>query len=459
MSTPARTLRRPRLSAARPSISYKATIAILGSILLPPLLLLEAWKTRSERYRHWVLTLFFTVYGATITIAFDPTGAGSDGVRHLLGVYVHYVGLGFDEFLVQLGQILTLQPNPSPSADVYKHVVSYAVGGVLGAPWLFWPVIATVYGYFFTGSMLIIFRDWGRAKMPLITLFLIATFFLFKNIEGVNTVRTWTGLWVLVYACLQYYQTRKMRYLVLMAMPPFIHFGYFIMALPAYAVLLLGNRVLLYSILFAASSFTTFINPGQMTEVIATTELGAEKLGGYYRDSTVDGGQVFEQRTQAGNRIWLALQKAGVQKWALLAFVYTLLIAGVYHLRMDNFEKRIFSIGLLMITLSNSTWYLYAVSNRSWIIGAVFLFAAFVMWRLGLSQTGRRVRHNQLYKIGLHVSAVLFIPYFLYNLSTLLDYPSVYLIAFPFIPWLDPSLNMSIKEFLQILLIEMLRIL
>jgi hypothetical protein len=333
------------------------------------------------------------------------------------------------------------------------------VGGVLGAPWLFWPVIATVYGYFFTGSMLIIFRDWGRAKMPLITLFLIATFFLFKNIEGVNTVRTWTGLWVLVYACLQYYQTRKLRYLVLMAMPPFIHFGYFIMALPAYAVLLLGNRVLLYSILFAASSFTTFINPGQMTEVIATTELGAEKLGGYYRDSTVSGEQRFEQQTAAGNRIWRALEKAGVQKWALLAFVYTLLIGGVYHLRMDYFEKRIFSIGLLMITLSNSTWYLYAVSNRSWIIGAVFLFAAFVMWRLRSARDGEGVPRNQLYKIGLHVSAVLFVPYFLYNLSTFFDYPSIYLLGLPIVPWLDPSLNMSMKEFLRIVVVDMLKIL
>ncbi|MEX0450058.1 hypothetical protein V6X63_09900 [Spiribacter sp. 221] len=445
--------------ARRPNAAYKAGIFLIGGTLLPPLLLLEAWKTNSERYRHWILTFFFTIYGATITIAFDPLGVGADGVRHLLHVYAYYQGLSFDEFAAQLGQIILLQENPSPSADVYKHVLSYALGGVLGLPWLFFPVVATVYGYFFTGSMLIIFKHWGKAKLPWITLFLIASFFLFKNIEGVNTVRTWTGLWVLVYACLQYYQTRKKRYLVLMAMPPFIHFGYFLMALPAYAVWLLGTRVMLYSVFFVMSSFTTVINPGQFEEIAATTELGGSRFDAYYRDSLDSADEIIASSQESGQRFWRAFQKAGVQKWALNIFVYALLMAGVYRYAMNAFQKRIFSVGLLTLALSNSVWFIYAASNRSWIVGAIFIFAAFVMSRTDPSTVNRWPYHNSYLKVGLALSGIAFIPYFLYNLSTMLDFPSVYLVALPIVPWLVPDANMSLKEFLQILLIEMLKIL
>jgi len=173
----------------------------------------------------------------------------------------------------------------------------------------------------------------------------------------------------------------------------------------------------------------------------------------------IDRSERLKGHRSEGMRIWLKLFSWGIQKWALLAFVCTILISGVYQRSMNEFQKKIFSIGLLMITLSNSTWYLYAVSERTWIIGAVFLFAAFTMWRLSISQTKQKPPNGALYQMGLLISAVLFVPFFLYNLSTLLDFPSIYLLIFPMAVWVDPSINMSVKEILQILLIDILGIL
>ncbi|WP_132952719.1 hypothetical protein [Rhodovulum bhavnagarense] len=431
-------------------VPARAVKIMTGMLLAPPLLLLEAWRTRSHRYRHLLLTAFFAVYGATIGIAYDPTGAGADGVRHLLKVYVHYSDLAFGDFQRELWEILTFQVGTSPNKDVYIHVVSYFVGGVLGVPALFFFVIGTVYGYFFSGSMLIIFRDWGKARLPLITLFLIANFFLLKNIEGVNTVRTWTGLWVLVYGSLQYYRTRRLRYLVLMAMPPFIHLGYFVMALPAYAVLLFGSRVSLYAVLFILSSTTTLISPGSFVEVAATTERGSSAVGSYYREETADFEQVVAQTS--GKRIWFVLAKLKVQRWALNLFIYTLLVCGIFTLTMNAYERWIASIGLLTLTLSNSLWFMYAIHNRAWTIGAVFLGAAFIMMRLRQADRFKAPRGKFLYQLGLVSSAVLFVPYFAYNLSLFLDYPSVFLLGAPFTVWLDPSVNLTIKEALRALI-------
>lgn len=445
-------------SGKRPSVRAPAKLSerflfvVFSALIVPPLLILQAWKTSSERYRHWLLTVFITVYGSTIGIAYDPLGQGPDGVRHLLRMYTHYLDLEFFDFSRELFEILLFQRGTSPHADVYAHVLSYLVGGVMGMPTLFFPVVAFVYGYFFSGSLIRIFRGLRGAQLPVLVLFIFFNFFLMKNLEGVNTVRTWTGLWVLVYACLHYHETGKSRYLILMAAPPFIHFGYFIMAIPAYVVVLLGVRTTLFSVLFVISSFTTFVNPGSFTEVISQTELGEQRVRAYQRDNVAGTATIIAQSSAANHRIWRVLQRAGVQKWALNIFAYTLLIAGIYRLSMTVFEQRILSIGLLTLALSNSIWFLYAVSNRSWVVGAIFVFAAFALMRIRVGRGFRAPLSASLYRFGLLSSAVLFIPFVAYNLSALLDFPSVFLLVMPFVVWLQPEINMTFKEGLQFIL-------
>lgn len=417
---------------------------------MPALLLVQAWKTKSFRYRHYLLTAFVTAYGATIAIQYDPTGQGADGVRHLLSVYQHYVGLSFEQFLIELWGSVTFQAE-GPK-DSYKHIVSYLVGGVLGLPWLFFTVVAFVYGYFFTGSLLEIFKHVRWSRLNYVLLGFAALIFLLKNIEGINTVRTWTGMWVLVYACLRYYDTKHFRYILLMLMPPFIHVGYFVMVLPALAVLVFGNRPLLYAGLFVLSSFTTILNPGTAVEALSVTDRGAQQVRSYYREETRSVDEIIQQ-AGANTRWYRTYYKAGIQKWALNVFIYTLLLGGIYFNCMSYRQKTLFSIGLMTLTLSNAAWFISALSNRSWLIGCTFVIAAFVMANSDPESRTRIVNSiKPYYKLGLHFSLLLFVPYFLYNLSVLIDYPSVFTFAAPFAVWLDPDVNMSIKEFLRMLM-------
>lgn len=424
-------------------MSQRALGLLLPAMIAPWVLLVGAWKSASHRERHWLLTFFVTLYGASITIAYDPMGAGPDGVRHLLRVYTHYVGLGFGEFLSELWLILTMRPPDTTNDDVYIHVLSYITGGLLGEPRFFFPMVAFVYGYFFTGSMLEVFRNFKSRPRTYIFAGFAILFILLKNIEGVNTIRTWTGMWILVYACLRYYSTRQTRYALLMFVPPLVHIAYLVMALPAWTVLVLGNKKGLFAALFVASSFTTFINPGTVAEVLSQSELGAQKVRGYYIEEARD------TTRGEGERIWAWFEKFGLQKWAINILIYTLLLKRVYFSSMNRLQTTLFSIGLLTLALSNSTWYLYAVSNRSWIIGAVFILAAFVM-TLQNPESRRRIHESDpIYKAGLNISLLLFIPYFLYNLSILIDHPSVFIIALPFLAVVAPESNMSLKEAAQ----------
>ena len=394
------------------------------------------------------------MYGATIAIRYDPTGQGADGVRHLLLVYDHYVGMTFAIFLSDVWYLLTFQEASDPGIrDVYKHLVSYLVGSVIGQPQLFFTVIAFVYGYFFTGSLLEIFRHVKWRHLNYVVIGFAAMLFLVKNIEGVNTVRTWTGLWVLVYACLRYYDTKKARYALMMLLPPFIHFGYFMMILPAFAVLIFGNYSRLYAGIFVLSSLATVINPGDIVDVVSTTERGASAVASYYVEDEMTFGQRRAFAESIGGRWWNQFRFLGIQKWALNVLIYTLLASGVYFSLMTYRQKSLFSVGLLTLAFSNATWFLFAVSNRSWLIGCVFILAAFVMARTD-SRTGNKLvsMAPRFYKWGVNFSLLLFVPFFLYNLSTILDYPSAFMFVAPFLVWIDPDLNMSIKYVLQVLL-------
>jgi hypothetical protein len=440
-------------------IAKRVVFVIFSGVVLPPLLIWEAWTTASERYRHWLLTAFMTVYGSTIGIGFMPgMRDGPDGVRHLYAVYTQYVGMSLYEFWDGVVNILTLTPGPHQQ-DLYIHVLSYFVGGVLGLPGLFFTFVAFVYGYFFAGSLVIVLRGWRSVQLPVLTLLIVVTFLLVKNIEGVNTVRTWTGLWVLVYACLRYHETGRWRYVMLMACPPFIHIGWAIMVIPAFVVLIFGSRPVLYSALFFASSLTTFLPSGALEAQFNRTEMGAQMFRSYQRDERVDiGASVNTAVTQGtgGVRIWRVLTKAGVQRWALNAFVLTVVASGVYLMSMSAFQQKIFSIGMLMITLSNSFWFIFALSNRSWVAGTVFIGLAFIMWRLAQGNQLRVPLMRRLYPVGIALSMVLFIPYLAFNASTFLDFPSVFLLGMPFAVWLEPDINITIKEALQFFLLPIM---
>ena len=65
------------------------------------------------------------------------------------------------------------------------------------------------------------------------------------------------------------------------------------------------------------------------------------------------------------------------------------------------------------------------------------------------STANRVPESNRFYKAGLSASLLLFLPYAAYNLSVLTDFPSVYLVALPFLAIISPESNISIKEFLR----------
>jgi hypothetical protein len=419
---------------------------IILAFTMPLVALIITIKSKSSKYKHQLLTLLIGIYGSTINFR-----QSNDGFRHLAMVSEVYAEMPFSQFWYEIFQIITFQITESRAQDLYKHILSYIFGSVLEMPFLFFPIVALVYGYFFSGSVLEVLKGVGHIKFKPHKLFwaFMILFVLYKNVEGVNTVRTWTGLWVLVYACLKYYRTKEKKYLLLMFIPPFIHFSYFIMALPAYAVLVLGNRPLTYATIFVLSSFVSFVNPADMTKNLQKTELGEQRQQAYEVEEKVDVNERLTAQSQTNYTWYRQLQKLGVQNWALSMLCYTLILSGVYKNKMTPYQKQFFSIGIITLALSNLTWFLFALSNRSAIVGAVFVLIALVLYWKNNMET---VRSNRLINFGLILSLFMFTPFLVYQVANILDFVSFYSLLAPFAVWIAPEVNMSVKEVVKVLI-------
>lgn len=418
---------------------------IIFAFTIPIIAAISIVKSKSSRYKHQLLTLLIGVYGSTISI-----NQSNDGYRHLAMVSEVYENMSFKQFFYEFFQILTFQLTDSGAQDLYKHILSYFLGAVLQMPFLFFPIVALVYGYFFIGSLLIVLNNfYDREKTWLIIGFTFLLI-LYESLEGINTVRTWTGMWVLVYACLKYYKTKQNKYLLLMFIPPFIHIGYFIMALPAYIVLIFGNRKLFYIIIFVLSSFVSFINPTNVMVNLQETELGASKSKSYGREEEVDFGSKIENNQKEGKNWYVVLQKVGVQNYALTLLIYVLIFFGVYSSKMSELEASIFSIGLLTLTLSNVSWFLYALQNRSALIGGVFILASFLLYTYQNSHSTKFFKISRV-NFLLRVCFLGFIPTLFFKISNVFGYVSFYNLVAPFAVWIEPDINMSVRDFIKLI--------
>ena len=333
--------------------------------------LIQGLKSNDRQYLRWMLTLFATIYASTFSIE----GIG-DGTRHWQGVYDYYVGLSFPKFWSDLGDIVFFRNNEFVNEDVYIHLLSYFTGSVLGLPQLFFVFVGFVYGYFFSGSMVKVFRCFPspRKHFPY---FVIAVYFIaILNLQSMNTVRTWTGFWVLFYATLQYHDTKRLKYLLLIFTAPLFHLGYFIMALPVWGVIFLPLKRYWIMVAYLASFSFSFVTPEFVTSRLQVLEVGAEKAHDYRAEEKATIASRTEKFSRDGSRWYRVYKKSGIMEWAVVGITLVFLLSGDYLRRMNSLEGLLFSAGLASKVLSNTSWFLYAVSNRSGAIASLFILAA-----------------------------------------------------------------------------------
>lgn len=426
-------------------MQQKFALNLIFMIFSPVLALFYGLREKSFVLKRWVVIFFITLYGSVFSYS-----AGNDAYVHQKAVYDNYIRLSFSDFYDRLIDILLFQPQSTTNDDVYIHVLSFFVGSVLQIPELFFVFVSFIYAYFFAGAMIKMFAFLPQPRLSWVFYLFAIAFILWRNLEGINVVRTWTGFWVLFYGALSFYQTGKRKYLFLILIPPLFHVGFYAMVLPAWIVLAFGSRPLVYSALFVLSFGTNIFDRDIVFEQLEKTEVGASKAQGYEVETQSDSSVRYN--ASRGNTWYRTLQKTGVQFFSINIIAFLFIFSGIFSLKMNYLEAHIFSIGLLSKVLSNGAWFISALTNRSNDIAALFILAALLLyWQRTRMATPTYVFQKTL-NIGLKIGSLLLIPYIIYCFAANIYFISFFMIAFPFLPWFYNDINLSIRDFLGLFL-------
>jgi hypothetical protein len=421
--------------------------SIIG-IISPLVSLLYGLKQENIDIKRWALIVFITFYGSTIFLS-----ETNDGHAHLMNVYITYMNMDFFEFFSILIKILTFQRIEGTNGDLYIHILSFIVGPILRTPELFFVIVSFVYGYFYSSSVFLVGKYVTKSNRSKLLIIIFVFFILWKSIEGINTVRTWTGMWVLFYCVSHYFIYRKRKYLFLTFLPPLIHFSYFLLAIPAWIVLFfkwIPSRIFF---LFYVLSMGFSFNTEKAVELAETTELGSSRRK-YILDENnskmIEKREGISDKRKEGNW-YLRLNAVGFHRIGFIILVFA-----VFMLRLpskyNSYEFNLLSIGMLNAAMANYLSFIFAVNSRSHIISEVFILSFLVIFLARRFYESDNTIAFKMFKQACFVSLIFFIPFIVYRLVDGIYYFSIFLVAFPFIPWFESSLNVSIREALLFLI-------
>ena len=186
----------------------------------------QLFKIKDEK----VITLFGTLFFGLVGSVFVYL-EGTDGHSHLMNAKAQYSNMSFGDFLMQAYDAITFNAVEG-AADIYIHTLSYLSASVLRTPELIHVFSGFVLGYFFTKSTLLVLKGQLKTKKSYILIGLITLFVLIKSIEALNSIRMWTGMWVLFYGTYNYSINKEKKYFFVILFSVFIHFAYAVILIP-----------------------------------------------------------------------------------------------------------------------------------------------------------------------------------------------------------------------------------
>jgi len=416
------------------------TSSIILLFVSPILGLFYSIKYLDWQYKKWSLIFFIVIFGSIMVLP-----GASDSVRHQQNVYDHYVGMSIADFGSGLWHIITLNPKADTNDDVFIHIISFVTGGLLGLPRLFFVVVAFFFGYFYITGLSRVLRWDPGIKLSSHAIFLVLIFIIYLGIDSMQTVRTWTGAWILFNGVYGYYQTKKKKYLWLVFAAPLVHAAYLVMALPVLIVIFLNKMPAYVFVGLFITSFFINVSHGPIIQQLNKVELGESKVQAYYKPDP----ETWKNRGGRSSGNWYAVYgKNKVLHWGANALALSTILLGLYKRKMNTIEVGLFTTGLLMATFANLGKFIPAFSNRMMINAGLYIVATVVLLSLR-----RNLFHGKGIKLNLShaiiwCSLLIFIPKVVYVAANIIYYTSCYIIAIPLLGWVSDE-NVSIREIIE----------
>ncbi len=341
-------------------------------LISPVLSVVAAMANFGQKNARLTLVLFVAAFGYTLILR-----PGADSYSHAVNFVNSYSYMSFAEFQEIMISIITLgggKPYGAGGDELYVPILLYTLSQFTTSSSILFLFAGLVYGYFFIRGISLVYSDMQR-NWNIVLLVLFIFFISWRNLEGLNSIRNWTGAWIFFNGAYLYLKTRNPNYILLVMLAPMFHFGYLLITLPFYAYLVIGDRkyvlvgILLASFMMTAS--TGFIEP-----YLTSTELGETKMQAYAidEDRSTDFEVVDERSFHARN--YRTVSDLIIQG----LFIYALLFMGfMRNENHDPLRTRLAGLAILMLSLANLSSFAPVVQNRVFVNFGLFALAYLVL--------------------------------------------------------------------------------
>jgi hypothetical protein len=422
---------------------------ILLFFLSPVLGLVNLFKLKNEKDITFFGTLFFGLVGSVI-VYID----GTDGHSHLMNAKENYLDMSFSEFVEKTYQVLTFS-SVEGATDLYLHIISFISASVLQTPELIHFFAGLVLGYFFTKSVLLVLKNNLFVKKNKILLGCIVLFLLIQSVGALNSIRMWTGMWVLFYGTYSWATTKEKKYIPVILFSILVHFSYVVILLPVIIAYLLRNRKKLLVSIYIISFFTT-VGFSFFEAYIPKSDLLESKQNTYAIDSDKKAERFAADKVEAqkglvNQNFYKASGQITYVNYSIVGLSFILLF---FYLKKtaDNNLNFLIAVGIGVYTFSNLVAFSPSLQGRTKTIAATFILAAAIHLQLTLKNYVLSKKSNRRLNLGLVVFLISAIPIFLFQVSDLLFNISFFILLFPQVSWMLGDSDYSIRGVIGLLI-------
>ena len=339
-------------------------------LISPVLALISGIASFRKRGAKLICLFFIGAYGYTFIL--NP---GMDSHTMSLNFTEYFSYLAFEDFVQDLLSAFTLSNTGSTMDEPVFIVLTYSIAQFTNSTNVFFLVVSTFYGIFFLTAISIVYNEVEK-NWNAVVVILFIFFISWVGLYGINAPRTYIGGWIYFCGAYLFIKTGDYKYILLVMFAPMVHFGYFAMTLPFFAYVVMKDLRYVYVAVLLVSFFAT-VGLNLFDPILTATELGETKAEIYTgeRWENRSGGDSF-----TGERSFHVQYYRTAGRWAInIMFIGSILFAGYlsgkHH---DRLQTGLGSVAILMLSFSNFTTAIPALSGRTFTNFGLFALAYLV---------------------------------------------------------------------------------
>lgn len=379
--------------------------------------------------------------------------AGSDGASHLETIERYYVNMEIWEFISVFFELISLNNTNAPSgiSDPYLHFLGFLSGSVFGTPELLHVFAAFFYGIIYFSIIRILFQriDWPKGISLIATLFLI--FLTYRGITGLNSIRWWTAMWLLVYGLLAYWNYGKRKFLLLALLSIYIHFSFIAFVIPSFAAIWLFKKPKVIFVIWIVSFFlgasyqliepyVPALNVIEQKERYTLNEEEMEKTKALRADAP-----------KKSKRFYASLGETSFRDYSIpFMIVFLFWIRNKMGGNKSAISDQMFAAGVLLYSFGNVMEFSPSLHGRAKAGAAVLILIAGLLSLSELYANNIKLYKSFQARLVMSVFCLSTIPVVLFHLSYALNMLSAFTIVFPAASWFLGGNDFSIRDLLVV---------